>query len=64
MLLFAINVLAINLSGTVVFYLQGVTPSTWFEKEMARKSIHRAIALWVTLLMVVIVLVRVYQIYA
>ena len=64
MLLFAINVLAINLSGTVVFYLQGVTPRTWFEKERARRSIARSVALWVALLLIVIILVRVYQVYA
>lgn len=64
MLLFAINVLAINLSGTVVFSLQGVTPSTWFEKERARRSTIRGIALWFVLLLVVILLVVLYQRYA
>jgi len=64
MLLFAINVLAINLSGTVVFSLQGVTPSTWFEKEKAARSTVRSIALWCVLLLVVILLVVLYQRYA
>jgi uncharacterized hydrophobic protein (TIGR00341 family) len=64
MLLFAINVLSINLAGIAVFYLQGVAPSSWFEKERARRTTFRGFLAWCALLLVVLVLVVLYQRYA
>lgn len=57
LLLFSINVISINLAGIVTFSLMGVTPSTWWEKDKARRTTKRAIIAWTVLMVVVIGLV-------
>jgi len=45
------NILCINLAGVVTFHLQGIRPSTWWEKDKARRASRRATIVLVTLLL-------------
>lgn len=47
------NIACINLSATGVFLLQGVRPNTWWEAARARRSIRRALIVWVLVLVVI-----------
>jgi uncharacterized hydrophobic protein (TIGR00341 family) len=56
-LLFFINLICVNLAGVVTFVIQGFRPKTWWEADKARKSTHIAIALWVLLLVILVILI-------
>ncbi len=49
-ILTSINVVCINLSATAVFLLQGVRPTSWWDKDRARAASVRAIVIWVVVL--------------
>jgi len=49
-LLATANMICINLAGVGTFLLQGVGPRTWWEEEKARRMTRRAVALWLTLI--------------
>ncbi len=51
LLLLAINVICINLSGVLTFLFQGVHPLSWWEKSAAKKYTRQAIIFWVILLL-------------
>jgi uncharacterized hydrophobic protein (TIGR00341 family) len=61
LLLFAVNVLAIKLSGALTFVFQGVSPSNWLEKEAARRTTIMAISIWLFLLLLVTGAILLYQ---
>ncbi len=48
--LFLVNLICVNLAGTTTFLLQGIRPTSWWEKDRAVKATRIAIALSVTLL--------------
>ncbi|MBI1352839.1 MAG: TIGR00341 family protein [Acidobacteria bacterium] len=50
LLLTAINVICINLSGTLAFVLQGVRPRRWWEEERAKTATRSAVLLCLLLL--------------
>ena len=50
LLLYTINVLCLVLSGIVMFYVSGITPSAWWEKDKARQKTWYAIVVLVILL--------------
>ncbi len=52
--LFLVNLICINLAGVTTFYVQGIKPTNWLEKDRAVKATRIAIALSVTLLAVLI----------
>jgi uncharacterized hydrophobic protein (TIGR00341 family) len=56
LLLLITNVICINLSGVVTFRIQGVRPRLWMEVEHARHASRRALILWVTALLALILL--------
>ncbi len=43
------NIICINLAGVVTFHLQGIRPSTWWEKNRARQASRRATLIWLVL---------------
>ncbi|HHB76506.1 MAG TPA: TIGR00341 family protein [Desulfobulbus sp.] len=45
------NIICINLAGVVTFHLQGISPSTWWEKDKARRASRRATIVLVVLLL-------------
>jgi len=55
-LLLTINMICINLSGTLVFVSQGIRPVNWWEAAKAKKSTRVAISVWTILLLVLILL--------
>lgn len=51
-MLFTANVVCLNLAGVFSFLLVGVRPLSWWEKDRARRSTARAVAVWTVLLAV------------
>lgn len=45
-LLFATNIICINFAGVVTFFIQGVSPRSWWEANKAKKATRKALALW------------------
>jgi len=58
-LLLAINIVCVNLSSKILFYVKGVRPRTWFEKEKARHAITRYIVGWLITLAALLVFIYV-----
>ena len=52
--LFLVNLICVNLAGVSTFVLQGIKPSSWWEKDRAVKATCIAIALSVILLAVLV----------
>lgn len=50
LLLFAMNIICVNLSGVITFLIRGIQPAIWWEKDRAAKATWIAIALWIGLL--------------
>lgn len=44
------NIAAVNLAGIATFLIQGIRPTTWWEKGRARSATIRATVLWLILL--------------
>jgi|Deesub1362A_J573_1020465.scaffolds.fasta_scaffold00005_48 uncharacterized hydrophobic protein (TIGR00341 family) len=59
MMLLLINIISINLAGVTTFLAQGIRPLTWWEAEKARRATRVAIALWASLLLVLVVVILV-----
>jgi uncharacterized hydrophobic protein (TIGR00341 family) len=57
LLLLLTNVISVNLAGVGTFLLQGVSPRTWWDAERSKRMTRRALAVWITLLAVVVVLI-------
>jgi uncharacterized hydrophobic protein (TIGR00341 family) len=51
------NLICINLSAVVTFWLQGVRPTTWWEENIARRATITSITLCVLLLIALIVII-------
>ena len=53
-LLLIINVVCINLSSKIVFFVKGIRPRTWYEKEKAQRAMTIYVVVWfVTLVLLV-----------
>lgn len=57
--LFLVNLICINLAGVTTFYMQGIKPTSWWEKDRAVKATRIAIALSVTLLAALVCIIMV-----
>ncbi len=56
-LLLIVNIVCVNLSSKIVFYIKGVNPRTWLEKKKAKRSMVLYILGWfVALLMLIVVI--------
>ncbi len=55
--LFLVNLICVNLAGVTTFVLQGIKPTSWWEKDRALKATRIAIALSVVLLVVLVGLI-------
>jgi len=53
-LLFAVNIICLNLAGVGTFLVQGIRPLSWWDKERARKATLRAALVWTLLLAVLV----------
>ncbi|AXS42753.1 TIGR00341 family protein [Breoghania sp. L-A4] len=52
--LFLVNLICVNLAGVTTFWVQGIKPTTWLEKDRAVKATRIAIALSMVLLAVLV----------
>jgi len=53
-LLLAINVVSVNLSSKLVFFLKGVRPRTWWEREKAKRAMGVFILMWFVTLVILV----------
>ncbi len=58
-LLFATNIVCLNISGVVMFLFQGIRPNSWWEATRAKKQTRIAIIVWISLLAVLVLLIRI-----
>ncbi len=56
-LLFATNLICVNLAGVVTFLVQGIRPLWWWEKERAQKATRRAMITWLICLALLVLLI-------
>lgn len=57
MILFLINFVALNLSGVVTFWFQGVRPKNWWEEKKAKHYRLLAISMWLFLLIILMIFI-------
>lgn len=58
-LLLAVNIVCVNLSSKIVFFLKGVHPRTWLEKEKANKAMLQYVLGWLVTLLILLLLMSV-----
>ena len=56
-LLLAINVVCVNLASKVVFYVKGIRPRSWWEKEKSRRARVVYVLIWLGTLVVLMVFI-------
>ena len=56
-LLLAVNVVCVNLASKLVFFLEGIRPRTWWEKEKAKRAMAIYILVWLVTLMILVVFI-------
>jgi len=61
LMLFLTNLICVNLAGVMVFMVQGIKPSHWWQSVLAKKSVAYSLFVWVALLLIMIVLVLLYS---
>jgi len=45
-LIFSTNIVSLNIAGIITFYLAGISPRRWWEKETAKKKTRSAFIVW------------------
>ncbi|MGB4910881.1 MAG: TIGR00341 family protein [Candidatus Dechloromonas phosphoritropha] len=56
-LLLAVNVVCVNLASKLVFFIKGVRPRTWLEKEKAQRAMVIYIAGWLVTLTILLLVI-------
>lgn len=56
-LLFATNLVCVNLAGVLTFSIQGYGPRRWWEKSRAKKAVRVSLALWGAMLIIIVALI-------
>ncbi|MFK7965752.1 MAG: DUF389 domain-containing protein [Burkholderiaceae bacterium] len=56
-LLLAVNVVCVNLSCKLVFFVKGIRPRTWWEKKKASRTMTIYIAVWAVTLLALIAVI-------
>ncbi|QUJ68963.1 TIGR00341 family protein [Photobacterium sp. GJ3] len=57
LLLFATNIICINLAGITTFLLQGVSPRMWWQADKAKKASRKALILWSSTLVLLAIVI-------
>ena len=58
--LYAINIVCLNLSGIVMFYVSGITPNSWWEREKAKThTIYAATILTILLIFLSLLIMKI-----
>lgn len=58
-LLLAVNMVCVNLAAKVVFFVKGVRPRRWLEKEKARRAMINNLVVWLITLIILIIIIYV-----
>lgn len=53
-LLLAVNIVCVNLASKVVFFVKGISPRTWLEKEKAKRAMVVYVAGWLVALLILL----------
>ena len=61
-LLLAINIVCVNLACKLVFWLKGIRPRVWWEKEKARRGMRNSVLAWVLTLAALIAMIYLRQV--
>ena len=56
-LLLAVNIVSVNLAAKVVFWVRGVKPRSWLEKQKANQSMVTYLVIWAVSLLVLLVVI-------
>ena len=56
LLLLIANVVCLNLATKIVFWLKGISPRTWWQKEKAKRAMRVYILVWLTGLTILVIL--------
>ncbi|RAV27497.1 TIGR00341 family protein [Sinomicrobium soli] len=60
-LIFSTNIICLNIAGIITFYLAGIRPGKWWEKEKAKRKTRNAFLIWsfgLVLIIVAILVIR------
>lgn len=57
LLLFLVNLIALNLAGIVTFSVQGVRPGRWWDADDAKRMTNYALSVWLILLALMVVII-------
>jgi uncharacterized hydrophobic protein (TIGR00341 family) len=60
-LLLAINIVCVNLACKLVFWLKGIRPRVWWEKEKARRGMRNSVIAWILMLAALIAMIYLRQ---
>jgi len=53
-LLLAVNIVCVNLASKVVFFVKGISPRTWLEKEKAKRAMVAYVLGWLVALLILV----------
>jgi len=56
-LLLAVNIVCVNLACKIVFFVKGIRPRTWWEKQKASRSMLIYVVVWIVTLLVLIAVI-------
>lgn len=56
-LLLAVNIVSVNLAAKVVFWVRGIKPRSWLEKQKANQSMMTYLIIWVLSLAILLVVI-------
>ena len=51
-ILLGINIVCVNLASKIAFFLKGIHPRTWLEKEKAKRAMLRYVLGWIVTLFI------------
>jgi uncharacterized hydrophobic protein (TIGR00341 family) len=60
-LIFSTNIVCLNIAGIITFYLAGIRPRRWWEKEEANKKTRSAFAIWTVALVLLVIAIMLYS---
>ena len=60
-LIFGANIICLNIAGIVTFYLAGIRPGRWWDKEQAKRKTRTAFMIWTIALLLLIAAVLIIQ---
>jgi len=51
------NIVCLNLSAKIVFYIKGISARTWYRKKKAKNAMKISLAMWITLFFLLILII-------